>query len=87
VGRFERRVRLLEADALLDRAGDPYAFVRSAYLQRREFLVRDGDVPAEDLELEMESEPEEDDAGVTTDTEPKPDAAVTPQGAAASPLR
>jgi phospholipid-binding lipoprotein MlaA len=73
--KFERRVRLLEADAVLDRAGDPYSFVRSAYLQRREFLVRDGDVPAEDLELEMESEPEEDDAG------------VTPQGAAASPLR
>jgi phospholipid-binding lipoprotein MlaA len=85
--KFERRVRLLEADALLDRAGDPYAFVRSAYLQRREFLVRDGDMPAEDLELEMEIEPDEDDAGVTTDTTPKPDAAVTPQGAAASPLR
>ena len=84
---FERRVRLLEADAVLDRAGDPYSFVRSAYLQRREYLVRDGDVPAEDLELEMESEPEEDDAGVTPDTAPEPDAAVTPQGAAASPLR
>lgn len=85
--RFERRVRLLDADALLDRAGDPYTFVRSAYLQRREFLVRDGDVPAEDLELEMESEPEEDDAGDTPDNAPEPDATVTPQGAAASPLR
>lgn len=85
--KFERRVRLLEADAVLDRAGDPYTFVRSAYLQRREYLVRDGDVPAEDLELEMESGPEEDDAGVTPDTAPEPDAGVTPQGAAASPLR
>jgi phospholipid-binding lipoprotein MlaA len=46
--KFDRRVRLLDADALLDRTGDPYAFVRSAYLQRREYLVRDGDVPLED---------------------------------------
>ena len=73
--KFERRVRLLEADALLDRAGDPYAFVRSAYLQRREYLVRDGDVPAEDPELELE--PDEDE-----ETAP-----ITPQGAAGSPLR
>ena len=46
--KFDRRVRLLDADALLERTGDPYAFVRSAYLQRREYLVRDGDVPLED---------------------------------------
>lgn len=74
--KFERRVRLLEADALLDRAGDPYTFVRSAYLQRREYLVRDGVVPAEETDLELELEPDEAD-----------DAAVKPQGAAASPLR
>jgi phospholipid-binding lipoprotein MlaA len=85
--KFERRVRLLEADALLDRAGDPYAFVRSAYLQRREYLVRDGDVPAEDTDLEFELE--EDDAAdaPATPTSPPPTGAVTPQGAAASPLR
>lgn len=82
--KFERRVRLLEADALLDRAGDPYAFVRSAYLQRREYLVRDGDVPSEDFEREMESEPEEDDTAVTADPAPKPDAINS--AAAASPL-
>jgi phospholipid-binding lipoprotein MlaA len=46
--KFDRRVRLLDADALLERTGDSYAFVRSAYLQRREYLVRDGDVPLED---------------------------------------
>jgi phospholipid-binding lipoprotein MlaA len=46
--KFDRRVRLLDADALLERTGDPYAFVRSAYLQRREYLVRDGDMPLED---------------------------------------
>jgi len=55
-GNFERRVRLLDADALLERTGDPYAFVRSAYLQRREFQVQDGNVPAEDLESVMDEE-------------------------------
>ena len=73
--KFERRVRLLEADAVLDRAGDPYTFVRSAYLQRREYLVRDGDVPAEATDLELEMDPDEEDPP------------VTPQGAAGSPLR
>ena len=56
--KFETRVRLLDADAVLDRSGDPYAFVRSAYLQRREFQVRDGNMPAEDLESEFAEEDE-----------------------------
>jgi phospholipid-binding lipoprotein MlaA len=50
--RLDRRVRLLDADIVLDRAGDRYAFVRSAYLQRREFEVRDGDVPPDQTILE-----------------------------------
>lgn len=54
--KFETRVRLLEADSVLDRAGDPYAFVRSAYLQRREYLVRDGNVPTENLEDDFEDD-------------------------------
>jgi phospholipid-binding lipoprotein MlaA len=74
--KFERRVRLLEADALLDRTGDPYAFVRSAYLQRREYLVRDGDVPADDLDLELELDPELD---PELDAEPDTGPAVKPQ--------
>jgi phospholipid-binding lipoprotein MlaA len=56
--KFETRVRLLDADALLERSGDPYAFVRSAYLQRREFQVLDGNVPTEDLESEFAEEDE-----------------------------
>ncbi len=57
---LEKRARLLDADAVLDRAGDRYALVRSAYLQRREYLVRDGEVPEEDLDEfpEDESPPE-----------------------------
>jgi phospholipid-binding lipoprotein MlaA len=50
--RLETRARLLDAEVVLERAGDPYAFVRSAYLQRREFLVRDGEVPADEAPLE-----------------------------------
>lgn len=53
--KFDRRVRLLDADAVLERTGDSYAFIRSAYLQRREYLVRDGEVAADDLEAELES--------------------------------
>ncbi len=42
--KLDKRVRLLETDAVLARTGDKYTFVRSAYLQRREFLVQDGAV-------------------------------------------
>jgi phospholipid-binding lipoprotein MlaA len=66
--KFETRVRLLEADSLLDRAGDPYAFVRSAYLQRREYLVRDGNVPMDNLEEEFGED--ELDAPSPSDTPP-----------------
>lgn len=83
--KFERRVRLLEADAVLDRAGDPYTFVRSAYLQRREYLVRDGDVPAEDTDLELDPDKGDDD-GAVPEAAP-PTASLRPQDAAASPLR
>lgn len=55
---LEKRARLLEADALLAQAGDRYVLVRSAYLQRREFQVLDGDVPVdESLQLEFDDEP------------------------------
>lgn len=36
------RVKLLEAEKLM--SGDRYIFIREAYLQRREFLVQDGEV-------------------------------------------
>ena len=58
--KFDRRVRLLDADAVLDRTGDSYAFIRSAYLQRREFLVKDGVTSGDNLEAELEKELEED---------------------------
>lgn len=79
--KFETRVRLLDADSLLERTGDPYAFVRSAYLQRREYLVRDGDMPADDPEFELEDLEADDPAAPQA---PQP---LKPQDAAGSPLR
>jgi phospholipid-binding lipoprotein MlaA len=39
---LEQRYRLLDLDEALDSAYDQYAFVRDAYMQRREYKVRDG---------------------------------------------
>jgi phospholipid-binding lipoprotein MlaA len=49
VKEVDTRAQLLDADHVLESTYDPYAFVRNAYLQRREYLIHDGDVPAEDL--------------------------------------
>ncbi len=49
-----RRAQFLEFDETWERAYDPYAFIRDAWLQRREYRVRDGNVgdgdPMEGLE-------------------------------------
>jgi phospholipid-binding lipoprotein MlaA len=42
------RAQLLDADRLLDSAYDPYAFLRSAYLQRRDYLINGAAVTPED---------------------------------------
>jgi len=42
--KLELRATLLDADATLERSYDPYAFVRNAWLQRRQYLVKDGAV-------------------------------------------
>lgn len=39
-----QRAGLLDAEAVTRETFDPYAFIRNAWLQRREFLVRDGNV-------------------------------------------
>lgn len=50
-----RRAQLLAAEAVQDSAYDPYAFMRNAWLQRREYLIRDGAVD-EDVEIEIEED-------------------------------
>ena len=61
-GQLDRRSGLTEAEAILDRSGDPYAFVRSAYLQRRQYLVTDGAEPADEEPLEDPELMEDEDA-------------------------
>lgn len=55
----DKRAQYLPASDLLDEAAlDPYAFMRDAYLQRRESQVRDGEVSkADDAEYDAEPEP------------------------------
>jgi phospholipid-binding lipoprotein MlaA len=42
VSAINRRTQLLDEDPILERTYDPYAFLRSAYLQRRDYLIHDG---------------------------------------------
>ncbi len=58
--KLEKRASLLDADAMLERAYDPYAFVRNAWLQRREYQVRDGavDEPAADMGADAPLDPD-----------------------------
>jgi phospholipid-binding lipoprotein MlaA len=52
INSLEVRASLLDLDAALDRSFDPYALIRNAWIQRREYLVRDGEVPDETLDPE-----------------------------------
>lgn len=63
------RARLLDADEAIAGAFDPYAFVREAWLQRRRYLVHDGNPP---VEYPDDEEFEED---LPEDDLPAPDAA------------
>jgi phospholipid-binding lipoprotein MlaA len=55
----DTRAGLLEAEELV--SGDRYAFLRDAFLQRRDFLIHDGVVEDEfmDEEWDEELEPED----------------------------
>lgn len=74
---IDLRAELLATDDVLARAYDPYVFVRNAYLQRREFQVKDG-APTDDVEIFEE----EDSAGATP-----PDVPATPATAEAAPAQ
>jgi phospholipid-binding lipoprotein MlaA len=77
---IDARAQLLDEQKLIDRAFDPYTFLKSAYLQRRQYLVTGAggeEVPAD---AGMEDELKEDDAvdsssksggGPKTDVSPK----------------
>lgn len=52
LNRIDQRAALLRSERILETAvtGDPYIFLRNAYLQRRATLVNDGELP-EDMQI------------------------------------
>jgi phospholipid-binding lipoprotein MlaA len=81
----DTRARLLPLDAALDRAFDRYAFIRDAYLQRREYQVYDGSPPEQPLEDPLEEfpdEPAQDEGGTG-----KPEAPAEPEAPPAPDAR
>jgi phospholipid-binding lipoprotein MlaA len=64
------RSELLPLDATLQRTFDPYAFMRDAWIQQREFNIFDGNPPPETLE-DVEGD-EETPAGEEPPAEPEP---------------
>jgi phospholipid-binding lipoprotein MlaA len=74
---LDQRASLLELDAQLERSYDRYAFIRNAWIQRREYQVKDGDVDDQSQELEDEFK---DDPGSspTPETDPAPAPAPAP---------
>lgn len=48
------RAELLSFDADIEAAADPYVLIRDAWLQRREFLIYDGEPPAPDYDSLLE---------------------------------
>jgi phospholipid-binding lipoprotein MlaA len=78
---IDTRAQFLPLDQTLERTYDPYAFVRNAYQQRRQYAVYDGNPPEESVEDEAdwaEEALQEDAEAATTDTEAaSPDAGAT----------
>ncbi|MFO1401290.1 MAG: VacJ family lipoprotein [Steroidobacteraceae bacterium] len=56
--RLDARAQLLDTDHVVDEAFDPYAFVRNAWLKRREFLIHDGNLPEDDAASPEELPPD-----------------------------
>ncbi|MFK8051778.1 MAG: VacJ family lipoprotein [Woeseiaceae bacterium] len=54
------RASLLSLDDQINAANDPYIFVREAYLQRRNYLVYDGEPPLEEDDFEIEDDFDDD---------------------------
>ena len=81
VSLLDTRAELLDLDEQIDRSYDRYAFIRNAWLQRREFQVTDGNV--EDPSLELEQGIEEDMPPDEAAPEPPPEEA--PPGDVAAP--
>jgi phospholipid-binding lipoprotein MlaA len=65
----DKRAGLLQTDDVLRRSFDPYAFMRNAWLQRRQYEVYDGNPPEEP----EPDEPQDDDASAAPPAPPPKD--------------
>lgn len=74
----DTRAQLLRLDRVRERAFDEYRFVRDAWLQRREYNVRDGDVPEEEPMEEFPDEEMPEDAPPEEPAEEEPAADEPP---------
>jgi phospholipid-binding lipoprotein MlaA len=67
---LDLRAGLLDLDEQLAKSYDRYAFVRNAWMQRREFKVKDGNVPETDLDSELELQDDAADAPAKDEAAP-----------------
>ena len=78
------RYRLLPQDKLLDEAYDPYTFLKNAYLQRRDYLVRAGKISDKDRKRQEQQQYDEEkkilEESGPDESEAKPQAPSQPQG-------
>ena len=77
----DHRSRLLPLDATIQSAYDPYAFVRSAYLQNRDFMVHGGQSQSEEEQEEKLMQ----EAGEEENEAPPPSQPQAPEAAPKSP--
>lgn len=77
VEKIDARSRYLDQDQLIDSAYDPYAFLRNAYLQNREFKVRGASSRSEEEEEQKMLE----ESGIDSPApqQPTPDSAPPPR--------
>lgn len=87
VRQIDRRARLLPLDATLDSAYDPYAFIRNAYLQQRQFMIGGSASRSEEEQEEKLLEEAGEEPGTPKATPPPPpkQPPPPPQGAAPPP--
>ncbi len=71
----QQRSELLSLDATLQNAFDPYDFMRNAWVQRREYLIFDGDPPQEAL-IDESGGDDNDTTSVNPSGTPSPESAA-----------
>jgi len=84
VSLVDTRAELLDLDEQIDRSYDRYAFIRNAWLQRREFQVTDGNVDDQSLELEQDMDSEPAPEGAAPEQSPEDAAPAEPEAAPGS---